>query len=159
MTFSCRRATVSVYPSAAGTRGCERLSGRLQQRCHSCTFNVTTGDGCCLGTGHVAPAASAHTSWPPPVVPRLLLPGPPEPGPAPAAVSSGERPAGVPVKLQSPACARKSSNRERDFENPLPSVGAEVVPSRGLEKPRLCEEAVQMDFPSCINQFEGSKGS
>lgn len=55
--------------------------------------------------------------------------------------------------------AWKSSNRERDFEHPCPSAGAEVVPSWGLEKPRLCEEAVQMDFPSCINQFEGSKGS
>lgn len=48
--------------------------------------------------------------------------------------------------------------KECELEELRPPLGAEVVLREGLKR-SLCEEAVQMYFPSCINQLEGSKGS
>lgn len=47
---------------------------------------------------------------------------------------------------------------ECELEELCPPRGTEVVLREGLKR-SLCEEAVQMYFPSCINQLEGSKGS
>lgn len=55
-----------------------------------------------------------------------------------------------------PSARLEIIKEERGFEHPRPSAGAEVIPSGGLEKPLA---SVQMDFPSSINQFEGSEGS
>lgn len=55
------------------------------------------------------------------------------------------------------ACS--ATTKERGLRIFVPPLGAEVVLREGLKRSLPSEEAVQLYFPSRINQLEGSRGS